>query len=155
MNELAKGQLVVNNDWQTGVTWTQNAENVIYSWSATADAGDRFWTYIRIKFGGASLAGGSKWLEWYAVRFVIAEGTPDLSTASVREQFQRDKRILKRGSFYQVGANVSGVKTVALNLRNVRIPDGERLAILMINRSGTSADFWTWTEVEAREITIS
>lgn len=155
VRELAKGQLNLGVSWLTGQTYTQNVEVTPMTWSATAAGGDKFYSYIRMKFGCASLAGSVKYLRWFLARWVIADGTPDLSTADTLEQFQKDRRILKRGSFVQNGFPSGNLKSLGFTLRNIRIPDGERLGLIVINQSATAADFNEWFEFEQREITIS
>lgn len=152
VKEIVKGQVDVGSSFLSGQTYTQGtAVEVDYR---AASGSDRLLAYWRFDYYMQSAAAGGVIADWWIVRYVTADGVPDLDTATVLEQFQKDRRILKRGNFTAAAQTYSRPAHVQWVLRNLRIPDGETVSFVVFLRCATKTDIAQYFRFEQRELEI-
>lgn len=151
MRSLTEGYLDHVVSVSASQTLTQDAEtNILTQGSDT----ERFiMTYIRGKYylwsGATTLC-----LEWFCVK-TPDSNVPDMSTETVLEKYQKEGRIFRRGIFVQPCTNGFGPPLpIQISLRSVTLEPGERIMLMVINRSGTVTDVIKFYETEQRVITM-
>lgn len=134
---IREGDLVLGDQFTSALTLTQGSERSVMS-VAGVSGKTTVLPYWWMKFFHQSSA-TSLVMEYFLVKYVTADGVPDLSNATVREKLTRDGRIYWRTIVLQDKSSLRCAKLVSFRKSKLTIREDETIALIAIEFGPTTA----------------